>query len=77
MSAADAHHDDEDQGTRMARAVALGAAVALPIAYLVVVLMVWLIGDGSLGQALITAVLPGILIGGFFGGFWGMTKTSI
>lgn len=77
VSAAEVRHDDEEQGARMAKAVATGAAVAVPISYVLVVVALRLITGGSLAHALETAFLPSVLIGVFFGGFWGMTKTSL
>lgn len=70
------HRDDEEQGARMGKAVARGAAVAVPFTYVLLVVVLLLITNEDLGQVLITAFLPGVLLGGFFGGFYGMTKTS-
>ncbi len=75
VSEVDSHHDDEEQGRRMARAVAMGAGVALPVAYLGVVAAL-LLGGRGLAESLVTAVLPGVLIGGFFGGFYGTIKSG-
>jgi hypothetical protein len=60
---------------RMLRAVVRDITVALPLALLAVFGAIVIFTDKSIGDAAVTAVLPGVLIGVFFGGFSGTART--
>jgi hypothetical protein len=69
-----AHEQDDD--ARLGRAVARGILFGLPIAYVLLVLGLWLLFDRDLTTALQTSALPGLLLGVFFGGFFGVTRAT-
>ena len=69
------HEQDIDDG-RFGRSVILGAAVGLPIAFVVITLVVWLLFDVSLDKAVAISVWPAILTGGFVGGFVGVVRAN-
>ena len=64
-------------GSRLGKAVIKGMLVALPIAYVGLVLALMVMTDRGFQNALETAILPGLLIGVFFGGFFGMAVTLV
>ncbi len=64
-------------GARLGKAVVKGMLVALPIAYIGLVLALTTMTDRNFQQSLETSVLPGMLIGVFFGGFFGMAVTLL
>ena len=66
---------DSDDG-RFGRSVFLGAAIGLPIAFLVITVAVWLLLDVGLGEAVAISVWPAILTGGFVGGFVGVVRAN-
>jgi hypothetical protein len=67
--------ENEVSHPRMARAIVKGAIIGLPTAIVFLTISVWLITDLDLGDAFVTAILPGVLLGGFAGGFTGLTLT--
>ncbi len=67
------HGKDIDDG-RFGRSVILWAAAGLPIAFVVITLMVWLLLDVSIDKALAISIWPAILTGGFAGGFVGVVR---
>jgi Na+/H+ antiporter NhaC len=76
----DAHQDMEGAfqlGSRLGKAVLKGIVIALPIAYVGLVIGLMLLTGRGFRNALETAILPGLLIGVFFGGFAGMAVTLI
>ena len=75
MSETAAGENGMTPAARMGKAIARGAIIGLPVAYIGIALAVWLISDVSIGDALVTAILPGVLLGVFGGGFAGMAAT--
>lgn len=69
------HEKDIDDG-RFGRSVMLGAAVGLPIAFVVLTLAVWLLLDVGLDEAVAISVWPALLTGGFVGGFVGVVRAA-
>jgi hypothetical protein len=67
--------ENETSHPRMAKAIVKGAIIGLPTAIVFLTISVWLITDLELGEAFVTAILPGVLLGGFAGGFTGLTLT--
>jgi len=61
---------------KFGRSVAFGAAVGLPVGFIVITLAVWLMLDVSIGEAVAISVWPAILTGGFGGGFVGVVRGS-
>lgn len=68
-------HEDRDDGRDMIRLVTRGVLVALPIAVVGLVLIIWATTDRDLPSSLATAAVPSVLIGVFFGGFAGMVRS--
>lgn len=68
-------HEDIDEGRVMVKLVVRGVLVALPIAVVGLVLIIWIATDRDLPSAMATAAVPSVLIGGFFGGFVGMVRS--
>jgi len=66
-------HDD-DHDARLGRSVAQGIVFGLPVAYVLLVVALWLMLDQDFTKALETAALPGVLMGVFFGGFFGVAR---
>ena len=64
-------------GSRLAKSVVKGVAIALPIGYVGLVVGLMMMTGRGFGNALETAILPGMLIGVFFGGFSGMAVTLV
>lgn len=64
-------------GSRLGKAVVKGALVALPIAYVGLVLGLMVLTARGFRNSLETAILPGLMIGVFFGGFAGMAITLV
>jgi hypothetical protein len=70
-------HADSEFDRRFGSMVMKGVLIGLPIAYVGLVLGLWLLTDRNLVQSLETAILPGLLIGVFFGGFSGMASALL
>jgi hypothetical protein len=69
------HGKDIDDG-RFGRSVILWAAAGLPVAFVVITLMVWLLLDVGLDEAMAISLWPAILTGGFVGGFVGVVRSA-
>jgi ABC-type Mn2+/Zn2+ transport system permease subunit len=61
-----------DDHSRLAKAVAKGIGIGLPLGVIGMTLLVWLITDLDLGDAFAAGLLPGVMFGVFAGGFAGM-----
>ena len=69
------HEEDANDG-RFGRSVVLGAAIGLPVAFVVITLAVWLMLDVDLDKAVAISLWPAILTGGFVGGFVGVVRAN-
>lgn len=56
------------------RSVGLGAAIGIPVAFVVITLAVWLILSVEFGEAVAISIWPALLTGGFAGGFIGVVR---
>ena len=56
------------------RSVGLGAAIGIPVAFVVITLAVWLILSVEFGEAVAISIWPSLLTGGFAGGFIGVVR---
>jgi len=78
MAAAElAEHERQgiDEGA-FGRSVAFWIGAALPVAFVVITLAVWLMLDVSLGKAFAISAWPSILTGAFGGGFVGVVRAG-
>ncbi len=75
MSAEVSTEPSTDDST-FGRSVALGAAIGIPVAFVLITLAVWLMLDVGLGEAVAISVWPSLLTGGFGGGFIGVVRAA-
>ncbi len=59
----------------MGHAVTKGVLIGLPVALIGITLALFFFTEQDLGEAAVTAILPGVLLGVFGGGFAGMAIT--
>jgi hypothetical protein len=69
-------HEADGNDGRFGRSVMLGAAIGLPVAFVVITLAVWLFLDVDLDKAVAISLWPAILTGGFGGGFIGVVRAN-
>lgn len=69
------HEEDANDG-KFGRSVVLGAAIGLPVAFVIITLAVWLMLDVDLDEAVAISLWPAILTGGFGGGFVGVVRAN-
>ena len=67
--------EEQSAEATLGYAVTKGIIIGLPVALVGLTLALFLFTDRSLGDAIVTAILPGVLLGVFGGGFAGMAAT--
>lgn len=71
-----AETNEELNDGKFGRSVILGAAIGLPVAFVVITLAVWLLLDVNLDEAVAISLWPAFLTGGFVGGFVGVVRAD-
>ncbi|MDH3306171.1 MAG: hypothetical protein OEO77_01425 [Acidimicrobiia bacterium] len=69
----DSHEADEDRENKeLGDALLAGIALGTPVTFLVFFLLVLLLADTTMPQAIVPALWAGLVGGGFYGGLAGM-----
>jgi hypothetical protein len=71
-----AENEKEVNDGAFGRSVILGAAIGLPLAFVIITLAVWLLLDVTLDKAMAISLWPAVLTGGFVGGFVGVVRAN-